>query len=102
MAPSHVIFGSTILLCIWEKEKQTGPLFQNPFLMGKKKDQCGNITYRLAYDFFEKKRILEGEPTSARRSKHEAECPGGFSLIKERAGKNMYMLDPSAGWAFSF
>ena len=52
--------------------------------MGKKQDQCGNIAYRRAYEFFEKKRILEGERKTARRLKNEAEHPGGFSLVKER------------------
>lgn len=65
--------------------------------MGKKQDQCGNITYRRAYDFFEKKRVLEGEPKSARRCKNEAEHPMGFSLIKERAHK--WIFAPPAGWA---
>lgn len=51
--------------------------------MGKKQDQCANITYRHAYEFFEKKRILEGERKMARRLKNEVEHPGGFSLIKE-------------------
>ena len=57
------------------------------FLAGKKQDQCGNITYKSAYEFFEKLRLLEGKPKSKARSKHEIEQPGGFSLVKERAGK---------------
>lgn len=57
------------------------------FLAGKKQDQCGNITYRTSYVFFEKKRIMEGKPKSARRLKNESEHPDGFSLEKERAGK---------------
>jgi hypothetical protein len=68
--------------------------------MGKNQDQCGNITYRRAYEFFEKKRIVDGEAKSARRRKNEAEHPGGFSLVKERAGK--WVLAPRAGWAYSY
>jgi hypothetical protein len=52
----------------------------NPFLAGENQDQCGNITYRRAYTFFEKKRILEGEPKTARRRKNEKENPMGYSL----------------------
>mmetsp|Transcript_18260 Transcript_18260/g.52231 ORF Transcript_18260/g.52231 Transcript_18260/m.52231 type:complete len:309 (-) Transcript_18260:120-1046(-) len=64
------------------------------FLMGKKQDQCGNVTYLRAYAFFEKKRIMEGKKKTARRVKNEAEHPRGFSLEKERAGKWVF----SANW----
>jgi hypothetical protein len=69
--------------------------------MGKKQDQCGSITYRRAYDFFEKMRIMKGEPKSARRLKNEAEHPTGFSLEKERGYKYIF-LAPSASRAFSY
>lgn len=68
----------------------------NRFLSGKGQDQCGNITYRQAYIFFEKLRVLEGKPKSKARLKNEAEKSGGFSLVKERAGKWIKVL-PSIG-----
>ena len=37
----------------------------NTFLSSKKQNQCGNVTYRNAYVFFEKLRILERKPKSA-------------------------------------
>jgi hypothetical protein len=52
----------------------------NTFLAGENQDLCGNITYRRAYAFFEKKRILEGEPKSPCRRKSEKENPMGYSL----------------------
>ena len=67
------------------------------FLMGKKQDQCGNVTYLRAYAFFEKKRIMEGKKKTARRVKNEAEKPHGFSLEKERAGKWVFSA-PRGGW----
>ena len=67
------------------------------FLMGKKQDQCGNVTYPRAYAFFEKKRIMEGKKKTARRVKNEAEKPTGFSLEKERAGKWVFSA-PRGGW----
>jgi hypothetical protein len=45
------------------------------FLSGKKQDQCGNITYRAAYVFFEKLRILEGKGKSTKRLTNEAVNP---------------------------
>lgn len=57
------------------------------FLAGKGQDQCGNVTYRAGYVFFEKLRILEGKPKSAARRKNETEHPEGFSLVKARACK---------------
>lgn len=71
----------------------------NPFLMGKKQDQCGTVAYPRAYRFFEKKRILDGEPKSARRRKNEAEHPNGFSLVKERASKWVLMV-PNARFMY--
>jgi len=59
----------------------------NSFLLGKKQDQCGNITYRRGYEFFEKKRILDQKPKSKQRLKSEQEFPMGYSLVKERAGR---------------
>lgn len=59
----------------------------NKFLSGKKQDQCGNVTYKESFRFFEKLRLLEKKPKSKARLKNEAEHPGGFSLVKERAGK---------------
>jgi len=58
----------------------------NRFLMGKGQDQCSNVTYKAAYVFFEKLRILEGREKSSARLKNEAEHPNGFSLTKSRGG----------------
>ena len=68
------------------------------FLMGKKQDQCGNVTYPRAYAFFEKKRIMEGKKKTARRVKNEAEKPTGFSLEKERAGKWIFSAPGAWQW----
>ena len=71
------------------------------FLMGKKQDQCGNVTYRRAYAFFEKKRVLEGLAKSARRLKNEVEHPNGFSLEKESDFRKVYVAAASSyrgGW----
>ena len=51
----------------------------NRFLAGKNQDQCGNVTYKRAYVFFEKLRILEGKPKSSKRLSNEANQPQGFS-----------------------
>eukprot|EP00555_Chaetoceros_dichaeta_P008245 CAMPEP_0198274036 /NCGR_PEP_ID=MMETSP1447-20131203/58901_1 /TAXON_ID=420782 /ORGANISM="Chaetoceros dichaeta, Strain CCMP1751" /LENGTH=263 /DNA_ID=CAMNT_0043967985 /DNA_START=11 /DNA_END=799 /DNA_ORIENTATION=- len=60
----------------------------NPFLLGKKQDQCGNITYLRTYIFFEQLRIIENKPKSSRRLKNEVEhAPSGFSLEKQRTSK---------------
>lgn len=56
----------------------------NTFLAGKRQDQAGNITYRRAYVFFEKLRILEGESKSSARLMNEMEHPYGFPLEKPR------------------
>jgi len=56
----------------------------NTFLAGKRQDQAGNVTYRRAYVFFEKLRILEGKPKSSARIGNEMEHPYGFSLEKPR------------------
>eukprot|EP00985_Skeletonema_marinoi_P032278 scaffold39087_cov174-Skeletonema_marinoi.AAC.5 len=54
----------------------------NTFLAGKRQDQAGNVTYRRAYVFFEKLRILEGKSKSSARIGNEIEHPYGFSLEK--------------------
>ena len=59
----------------------------NTFLAGKGQDQCANVTYRESYVFFEKLRILEGQPKSTARLKNEIQQTGGFSLERERARK---------------
>jgi hypothetical protein len=51
----------------------------NRFLSSKNQDQSGNITYKKAYEFFERLRILEGEPKSQTRLNNEAEKSSGFS-----------------------
>lgn len=56
----------------------------NRFLRGKQQDQCGNVTYKKAYVFFEKLRLLEGEPKSSKRLSSEAENPSGFRTVKAR------------------
>ena len=50
------------------------------FLSGKKQDQCGNITYRTAFVFFEKLRILEGKSKSMKRLTNEAVNPNGVRI----------------------
>lgn len=57
----------------------------NRFLTGKQQDQCGNVTYKRAYVFFEKLRIMEGKPKSSKRLSSEAENPRGFSTEKARS-----------------
>lgn len=54
------------------------------FRGSKNENGSGNITYRRAWVFFEKKRILDGEPKSAQRIQNEEEYPEGFEL------KNLY------------
>lgn len=56
----------------------------NTFLAGKRQDQAGNKTYRLAYVFFEQLRIYEGMPKSSVRIGNEIEHPYGFPLEKPR------------------
>jgi hypothetical protein len=56
----------------------------NRFLAGKNQDQAENITYRRAYAFLEKKRILEGAPKSKPRLKNEMEHAAGFVLERPR------------------
>jgi len=56
----------------------------NTFLSGKRQDQAGNVTYRRAYVFFEKLRLLEGKPKSPARIRNEIEYPFGFPLEKPR------------------
>lgn len=51
----------------------------NRFLASKNQDQAGNITYKRAYEFFEKLRIMQNEPKSRARLKNEAEKHNGFS-----------------------
>ena len=55
------------------------------FLDGEGQDRCGNITYRCAYVFFEKLRILEGKPKSEARLKNEQDFPEGFSIKAKRS-----------------
>lgn len=54
------------------------------FLSGKQQDQCGNVTYKKAYVFFEKLRIMEGKAKTKKRLSNEAENPRGFSTTKAR------------------
>ena len=56
------------------------------FLSGKGQDQCGTVTYKAAYIFFERLRLVEGKKKSAARLKNESERHGGFSLQKSRGG----------------
>lgn len=60
--------------------------------MGKNQDQCGTIAYPRAYRFFEKKRLRENGAKTKRRLKNEAEHPNGFSLVKERPARYLYLL----------
>ncbi|KAL9184094.1 hypothetical protein ACHAXT_002180 [Thalassiosira profunda] len=52
------------------------------FLRGDGQEQCGNVTYRRGYVFFEKLRILEGEEKSHERLENEEQYPEGFPLSK--------------------
>jgi len=62
------------------------------FLSGKGQDQCASVTYKAAYVFFEKLRIMEGKPKTKARLKNESEQIGGFSLTKRRAGGWVYCV----------
>lgn len=53
------------------------------FMAGKKQDQCANVTYKRAYIFFEKQRLLEGKAKSSARLANESEKIGGFSTKKQ-------------------
>lgn len=70
----------------------------NRFLAGKKQDQRGNVTYKEAYVFFEKLRILEGLPKSAARVKSEAEHPNGFSIVGKPKGARFEKFLPLMPW----
>ena len=58
----------------------------NRFLAGIGQDQCGNISYKAAYVFFEKQRILEGKPKTDARLTNEQEHPAVFPLAKSKGG----------------
>ena len=62
----------------------------NRFLAGKKQDQAGNVVYKRAYAFFEKKRILEGALKSKSRIKNEENQPEGFELRAPSKGGYFY------------
>ena len=66
----------------------------NTFLSGVGQDQCGNVTYRKSWVFFEKLRIWEGEPKSAARIMNEMEMPYGFRLKKARPPRYVPWLPP--------
>ena len=67
----------------------------NTFLAGVGQDQCGNVTYRRSWEFFEKLRILEGEPKSIVRRRNEIEMPYGFRLEKARPPRYVPGLHPA-------
>ena len=58
------------------------------FLKGVDQQQCGNVTYRLGYTFFEKLRILEGGSKSLRRLQNEQYMPYGFSTQPVKVTKS--------------
>eukprot|EP00545_Synedropsis_sp_CCMP1620_P003307 CAMPEP_0119005546 /NCGR_PEP_ID=MMETSP1176-20130426/1790_1 /TAXON_ID=265551 /ORGANISM="Synedropsis recta cf, Strain CCMP1620" /LENGTH=262 /DNA_ID=CAMNT_0006957373 /DNA_START=133 /DNA_END=921 /DNA_ORIENTATION=+ len=61
------------------------------FLAGKKDTQSGNISYRAAYAFFEKKRLFDSDPKSKARLKNEMEQgPDGFSTTPFRGSYAKY------------
>lgn len=72
----------------------------NKFLMSKGQDQCGNVSYRQGWIFFEKLRILEGRPKSDARLRNELAHPNGFSLKKARPIRRVPWLPHPAffGW----
>jgi hypothetical protein len=64
------------------------------FLRGKgAMDGSGNKTYRLAYAFFERRRIAEGRPKSAKRLRSEAEFgPAGRSTQTDWSKGQVWVL----------
>lgn len=56
----------------------------NKLLASKGQEQAGNPSYKAAYIFFEKQRILEGRAKSASRLENEAKYDTGFSLKSKR------------------
>lgn len=59
----------------------------NRFLAAKKQKQSGNMTYENGYIFFEKLRILDGQPKSAERLLNELRMPEGFDYEKPKGGR---------------
>jgi hypothetical protein len=69
------------------------------FLAGKNQDQSGNVTYKAAYLFFEKLRILEGDVKSQARLQNEVAHPNGFSLAMQKgAGKWIFSCQAERCW----
>ncbi|GKY92535.1 hypothetical protein MPSEU_000223800 [Mayamaea pseudoterrestris] len=67
------------------------PAQLNKFLMTKQQDGAGQAVYHLAWTFFEKKRLLDGEPKSKARIKNESEHPRGFDLARPRTHMWVYV-----------
>lgn len=67
------------------------------FLRGKgASDGAGNMTYRLAYAFFERRRIADGRPKSAKRLRAEAEFgPAGRSTQADHSKGMVWVLGPA-------
>jgi hypothetical protein len=59
----------------------------NKFLSAKKQDGRSNMTYKRAWVFFEKMRLMDGTPKSNARVKNELEQPSGFSTNRPSTGK---------------
>ena len=67
----------------------------NQFLNAQGQKRAGTIAYKQAYVFFEKLRILEGEPKSFDRLRNEAKLPEGFSCEPEKGGRpSSFFYDP--------
>lgn len=59
----------------------------NRFSSAKDQKQSGNSTYKNAYVFFEKMRILEDEPKSSERLSNEERMEDGFDYSKPKGGR---------------
>ena len=67
----------------------TGSLHQ--FLKKSKQNGCGMRVYPLAYEFFEKIRIMENKKKSKTRLQNEVEYPNGFSTEAEFGRPSSYL-----------
>ena len=102
---SHIQISLRFSLTCFVCDRNINNNSMNRFLSGKKQDQCGNVTYKAAYVFFEKLRILEGESKSAARRKNEKENPYGVSSLMSSlfvTPRNMICLIDSSNVHITF
>jgi len=57
------------------------------FLKKRQQDGCGIGAYPLAYQFFEKMRIMEHKSKTKKRLQNEADHPNGFSITSSSIGR---------------